>query len=166
MTTKSAPQAVVDAAIEAGRISSGPELPSELVSAQRRILLAIETHARRAHETIGSLPFGRIHGVFLYAICRGYEAAYYWHTGDDYEISTAGMFTGEVQCNVSDDMIAHIRQIPLADELFEAFTKWVAENAGTFTDKVDPFEPLMDALGTTYDIAYTVGLRFLQSPSR
>lgn len=163
MTTKAAPQAVLDAAVEAGRISTEPKLPPELVSAQRRILLAIETHARRAHETIGSLPFGRIHGVFLYAVCRGYEAAYYWHTGQDYQVSTAGMFTGEVQCNVSDDMIAHVREIPLTDELFEAFTEWAAETAGTFADGADPFEPLIDALSAAYVVAYAVGLRFLQS---
>ncbi len=161
MTTISAPQTVLDAAIEAGRIPTAPKLAPELVSARRRILLAIETHARRAHETIGSLPFGRIHGVFLYAVCRGYEAAYYWHTGDDYEISTAGMFTGEVQCNVSDEMIAHIREIPLADELFEAFTKWAADNAGTFTNGADPFEPMMDALAAVYDVAYAIGITFL-----
>lgn len=166
MTTKSAPQALLDAAVAAGRISGRPELAPELVGAQRRILLAVETHARRAHETVGSLPFGRIHGLLLYAVCRGYEAAYYWHTGGDYQVSTAGMFTGEVQCDVSDEMIAHVREIPLADELFEAFQKWAAGNAGTFTDGADPFEPLMDALGAAYRAAYAVGLRFLQPDGR
>jgi len=166
MTKTSAPQTVVDAAIEAGRISVAPQLAPELVSAQRRILLLIETHARRAHETIGSLPFGRMHAVFLYAVCRGYEAAYYWHTDQDYEVSTAGMFTGEVQCNVSDEMIAHIREIPLADELFEAFTKWAAKNAGTFNDGSDPFEPMIDALAAVYNVAYAIGIRFMQSASR
>jgi len=162
MATTSAPQAVLDAAVDAGRISTTPKLAPELVTAQRRILLAIETHARRAHETIGSLPFGRIHGVFLYAVCRGYEAAYYWHTGQDYQVSTAGMFSGEVQCNVSDEMIAHVREIPLADELFEAFTKWAADNAGKLPDRADPFEPMMDALTATYNVAYAVGIRFLR----
>ncbi len=166
MTTRPGTQAVLDAAGEAGRVSGRPELPPELVGARRRIILAIETHARRAHESIGSLPFGRIHCAFLYTVCRGYEAAYYWHTGQDYEVSTAGMFTGEVQCNVSDEMIAHIREIPLADELFGGFTKWAAGHAGTFADGADPFEPLMDALGAAYVVAYAVGLRFLQSDDR
>ena len=126
MSTKTAAQTVLDAAIEAGRVEVCPRLAPQLLAGQQRILLAVETHTRRAHETVGSLPFGRIHCLFLYAVCRGYEAAYYWHTGGDYEVSTAGMFTGEVQCNVSDAMIAHVRGIPLADELFGAFTSWAA----------------------------------------
>jgi len=159
---ETAPQTVLDAAIEAGRVETCPRLAPELLAAQQRILLAIETHTRRAHETVGSLPFGRIHCIFLYAVCRGYEAAYYWHTGGDYEVSHAGMFSGEVQCNVSDEMIAHIRGIPLADELFAAFQDWAAANAGTFRDGADPLAPLMDALGMAYRVACAVGLRFMQ----
>jgi len=162
MTTKTAPQTVLDAAIEAERVENCPQLAPEMLAAQQRIILAIETHTRRAHETVGSLPFGRIHCLFLYAICRGYEAAYYWHTGDDYEVSTAGMFAGEVQCNVGDEMIAHVRGIPLADELFGAFANWAAANAGTFKDGADPLVPLMDALGMAYRVACAVGERFLR----
>ena len=162
LMAETAPQTVLDAAIEAGRIETCPRLAPELLAAQQRILLAIETHTRRAHETVGSLPFGRIHCIFLYAVCRGYEAAYYWHTGGDYEVSHAGMFSGEVQCNVSDEMIAHIRGIALADELFAAFQDWAAANAGTFRDGADPLAPLMDALGMAYSVACAVGLRFMQ----
>ena len=163
--TKTAPQTVLEAAIEAGRVDACPRLAPELLAAQRRILLAVETHTRRAHETVGALPFGRIHCIFLYAVCRGYEAAYYWHTGADYEVSTAGMFTGEVQCNVSDGMIARVRKIPLADELFAAFSSWAAANAGTFADGADPLTPLMDALGVAYRVAFAIGLRFMQGPA-
>lgn len=163
MTTMTAPQALLDAAIEAGRVDACPRLAPEMLAGQQRILLAVEAHTRRAHETVGSLPFGRIHCIFLYAVCRGYEAAYYWHTGGDYEVSTAGMFTGEVQCNVSDEMIAHVRAIPLADELFAAFTNWAAANAGTYGDGADPLTPLIDALGMAYRVACAVGLQFLHA---
>jgi hypothetical protein len=71
------------------------------------------------------------------------------------------MFSGEVQCNVSDEMIAHIRGIALADELFAAFQDWAAANAGTFKDGADPLVPLMDALGMAYRVACAVGLRFM-----
>lgn len=162
MITRTAPQSLLDAAIAAGRVEACPRLDPELLATQQRILLAVEAHTRRAHETIGTLPFGRIHGIFLYAVCRGYEAAYYWHAGGDYEVSTAGMFSGEVQCNVSDEMIARIREMPLADELFAAFASWSAANAGTFADGADPLVPLMDALGMAYRVAFAVGLAFMR----
>jgi len=161
--TKTAPEAVLDAAVEAGRVEGRPDMPAELAPAQRKIILAIDAHTRHAHETVGSLPYGRIHCIFLYAVCRGYEAAYYWHTGGDYEVSTAGMFSGEVQCNVSDEMIARLREIPLADELFAGFTKWAAAHAGTLGKDADPFTPLMNALDMAYRVAYAVGLRILQT---
>jgi hypothetical protein len=158
-----AAQAVLDAAIKAGRVEGACQMPAELAPARRKIILAVETHTRRAHESVGSLPYGRIHCVFLYTVCRGYEAAYYWRAGGDYEVSTAGMFTGEVQCNVSDEMIERLRDIPLADELFEGFTKWAAAHAGTLGKDADPFSPLMDALDMAYRVAYAVGLRILQT---
>jgi len=160
---KTAPQAVLDAAAEAGRVEGMCQLPQEIRPAQRKIMLAVETHTRRAHETVGSLPFGRIHGVFLYVVCRGYEAAYYWHTGDDYEVSVAGMFSGEVQCNVSDKMIAQVRDIPLSDELFAGFTQWAATHAGMLGEGADPIVPLMDALNMVYRVAFAVGLRLIQA---
>jgi len=163
MINRTAPQAVLDAAITGGRLEGRPQLAPELAPAQQKIMLAVEANTRRAHEKIGSLPFGRIHCLFLYAVCRGYEAAYHWHTGDDYEVSTAGMFSGEVECNVGDEMIARLREIPLADELFGGFTQWAAANAGTFTEDSDPLVPLMDALAMAYRIAYAVGLRILQT---
>lgn len=159
--TTTASQAVLDAAVRSGRVDAEPSLPEAIAPARRKIILAIDAHTRHAHETVGVLPYGRIHGIFLYAVCRGYEAAYYWRTGGDYEVSTAEMFTGEVPCNVSDEMFGRLREIPLADELFDGFTKWAAAHAGTLDKDADVFAPIMDALSMSYNVAYAVGLRVL-----
>ncbi len=126
----------------------------ELLGNEERIIAYMNHLIEERIQQRGTLPFKEVHCLFLYAVCRGYEAAYHWQVGDEYDIKPDGMFDGRVSCQVSFELAGQLKTKPLADDLFLPFQQWCMENPGFAAEnKIHNLLPLQTCLQYAYRIA-------------
>ncbi|OGV37911.1 MAG: hypothetical protein A2020_10065 [Lentisphaerae bacterium GWF2_45_14] len=108
------------------------------------------------------LDMQEICNLFTFIYAKGGEAAFNWHSGNDFTISPRGIFDQAVPFSASPDMIEYYNAKKLPEEMFEAFHHWVInEPSFCIENAVHPLIPLLDALKWTYRISLGMGLEYL-----
>ena len=72
--------------------SAAPVEISALNENKEKIFVTIRRLAETYVESTKELPFAKIHAMFLFVTCRGYEAAYHYHNNSDYKINPNEIF--------------------------------------------------------------------------
>jgi|GEM_PF-1922589 hypothetical protein len=133
--------------------SSGLQVVPELLGNENKIIAWMNHLVQERIDTTGTLQFQEIHSTFLFAVCRGYEAAYHWKKGDTYDIKPDGLFDGRVSCQISFALSEALTQKPLADDLFYAFQDWCANHPNYCARRS---LPLLLPLQTCWQYAYRI----------
>ena len=146
-----------------------PETPLDvpaLKDNQTKILATIKRLAQTYIESTKALPFNKIHAMFMFTTCRGYEAAYHFYNNTDYNINPNDLFSDTTECDVSESLLTQIAPIELHTNLFNGFQNWSLKNITYCKDNgIDPLEPLLEALNITYSTAINIAFSHLPNMS-
>jgi len=133
-----------------------------LVENQTQIFETIRRLAETYIESAKALSFAKIHAMFLFATCRGYEAAYHFHNNTDYQINPNDLFAESTECNISETLLKKVFPVELHTNMFNGFQNWSLINITYCKDNnIDPLDPLLEALEITYTTAINIAIQHL-----
>lgn len=142
--------------------SAAPVEISALNENKEKIFVTIRRLAETYVESTKELPFAKIHAMFLFVTCRGYEAAYHYHNNSDYKINPNEIFSESTECNISASLLTQVVPVELHTNMFNGFQNWSLKNITYCKDNhIDPLDPLLEALNITYTTAINILMQHL-----
>ena len=114
-----------------------------------------------------ALDQDEIHSLFVFVQAKAAEAVSCWRCNQEFNMDSRGMFDGNVPLQVDPELIKSLKRLPLADDMYDAFANWSADNPDFCTEhNLHPVLPLLEALKWTFRVGAGMCIEYFERRQR